>query len=386
MGTVIYPLMFIGLASSRDRGEIGWAWALAISQSLVVLASPLVGAIADQRASKKRFLAATWLFCVIGCAALSWTHHGPIGAAWVIFVFANLAFSLGENLVAAFLPEIAAPAEMGRLSGIGWAVGYFGGLASLAICLVLVKSDQTRWVPLLTAGFFLLSGVPTFLFLRERAKPRGNGRVAVAAAIAEVKGTFARRRDFPDLFRLLLVLFLEQAGVSVVIGLAAVYAESEYALKQADTIKLFIGLQIAAAAGAAAFGFLQDKIGGKRALAGTIVTWLAAVLFTLLSHDIVLFCVGAAIAGVAMGSSQASGRAMVGVFTPPARQGEWFGLWGLAMKSSAVLGLAVFAIVREWGSIRAAMWSTAVFFVLSLLVLRGLDERRGIRAAHGARA
>ena len=169
------------------------------------------------------------------------------------------------------------------------------------------------------------------------------------------------------------------------ISFAAVYAVAEFGLSEKETIVLFIGLQLAAAAGAALFGFVQDRIGGKKALLGTIVVWLLAVALTLLARELPLFCIGAAIAGIAMGSSQASGRAMVGTFTPPDRQGEWFGLWGIAMKGAGVTGVLAYALARTAdASMRAAMGTTAVFFVASLAVLVTVDERRGMRAAAGA--
>jgi UMF1 family MFS transporter len=382
--TVVYPHLFVALASTGQRGEIGWAWALAVSQTIVVLLSPVVGVLADQAGRKKAFLAASWICCVIGCATLSFTTGGPISLAWAMVVVANIAFSFGENLIAAFLPELAPREQLGRLSGIGWAVGYFGGLASLAVALVLVKENAVGWVPAATAGFFLVAGLPTFLFLRERATPKHvTARLAVAEAFGETRRTFSQRKSFPDLFRLLLVLFLEQAGVAIVVAFSAVYAKEMFKLEDDQVILLFIGLQVAAAGGAALFGFIQDKVGGKRALLGTVLTWLLAVGTTLLAANIPTFCVGAAIAGIAMGSSQASGRAMVGAFTPPSRQGEWFGLWGLAMKAAAVVGPVAYALVRGWGSMKAALASTVVFFLLSLLPLGAIDERRGIRAAGG---
>jgi UMF1 family MFS transporter len=384
--TVVYPRVFASLASTPQRGEIGWAWALAASQAVVVLLGPVVGALADRRGAKKRYLATSWIVCVAGCAALSLIVDGPISAAWLLFVAANVGFSFGENLIAAFLPELAPPEKMGRLSGIGWAVGYFGGLASLAVAMVLVDGGAARWVPVATAVFFLAGGLPTFLFLRERARPRAGGASALADAFRDVRTTLGERSSHPDLFRLLLTLFLEQAGVAIVIGFAAIYAAAEFALSVTETIELFIGLQLAAAAGAALFGVLQDRIGGKRALAGTILAWLLAVGLTLLTRSLPVFCVGAAVAGIAMGSSQASGRAMVGTFTPRDRQGEWFGLWGLAMKSANVVGPLAIALLREWTSMRVAMGSTAVFFLLSLAALAGLDERRGMARAGNALA
>jgi UMF1 family MFS transporter len=379
--TAVYPLVFVGMAETRPRGEIAWAWALAASQLLAVALSPVIGALADHRARKKAYLAVTWVCCVVACAALSLIVRGPIAWAWILFVAANVAFSLGENLVAAFLPELAPQDRMGRLSGIGWAVGYFGGLASLAIARVLVDGGAVRWVPVATAAFFLAGGLPTFLLLRERATPRSDGARAVAAALRRVAATWRERASFPDLFRLLRGLFLAQAGVATVIGFSAIYAGSEFGMKNDAIIELFIGLQLAAAVGAAAFGFLQDRIGGKPALLGTLALWIVAVLTCLLTTSASVFSVGAIVAGAAMGSTQASGRALVGAFTPPDREGEFFGLWGFVMKAASVAGPLAFALLREGTSIRGAMASTAAFFVLGALVLAPLDELRGLRAA-----
>lgn len=384
MVTVIYPTIFVAMANDPHRGDVAWAWALASSAVIALALSPVVGAMADQHAKKKVALCVTWLVCIAGCAALSFIPRSGIWLAWFFFVCANLGFALGENLIAAFLPELAPKEKMGRLSGAGWAVGYLGGLLSLAAALHFVAKEWTAFVPLLVAVFFFLAGLPTFLVLRERARPQPATRAPIRSALTQIRRTLARRADYPDLFRLLVVLFLEQAGVMIVISFSALYAQAALGMSTSDVIVLFIALQIAAAAGALVFGSVQDAVGGKRALIGTLVVWIVAVAATLSMRSEAMFYVGSALAGIAIGSSQASGRAMVALFTPAERQGEWFGLWGIATKAATVLGVVAYGIARQAASIRVAMASTVVFFVLSLVVLLTVDEARGRRAAGSA--
>lgn len=380
--TVVYPLYFNKVVVGDPlRGEILWGHAQTLSQLCVLLLAPILGAIADARAAKKRLLAATWLLCSGGTALLTVAGGGDVALAWTTFVVANVAFAAGENLVAGFLPELAGPAEAGRLSGLGWAIGYFGGLASLGFALALSKSDLTRWIPLATAAFMLLAGIPTFALLRERARPKPRTAPLLRAAFADATLAWRDRRRFPDLRRLLLALFFAQAGVVVVIAFASLYGAQEFGLTEAELIVLFIVLQLAASVGAAGFGRWQDRRGSKPALGAAVALWIVAVLLAVFARNRETFYVAAALSGAAMGGSQATGRAMVGLFAPEGRAGAWFGLWGLATKAAGVVGPLAFTLALGSVGRRPAMLSTVAFFVAGLVALRTVDERRGRAAA-----
>ncbi len=143
---------------------------------------PLVGAVADDSGRKKAFLFASYLVCVAGTASLWFVRPGDAVLGLALFVVSNLAFSFGENFAAAFLPEISTPDTIGRISGIGWGVGYLGGLLCLLAIYPALAGDfvpdnvpELRRAWLVTAAFFLVAGIPTFALLRERA-PRGPRR------------------------------------------------------------------------------------------------------------------------------------------------------------------------------------------------------------------
>jgi UMF1 family MFS transporter len=142
-------------------------------------------------------------------------------------------------------------------------------------------------------------------------------------------------------------------------------------------------VNIASAVGAFAFGYFQDRIGHKAALGWTLVGWIVMVLIAAFTRSVAMFWLAATLAGLCMGSSQSCGRALVGYLTPAAHLAEFFGLWALATRLSAVVGPLVYGLVT-WataGDHRTAILATGGFFVLGLLLLRGIDAERGRGAA-----
>jgi UMF1 family MFS transporter len=174
-----------------------------------------------------------------------------------------------------------------------------------------------------------------------------------------------------------------QAGISVVIALAAVYAEQVLGFKQTQTMMLVFLVNIASAVGAFAFGYWQDRTGHRRALAITLVGWIVMCTLAALTTTAALFWVAAVIAGLCMGSSQSAGRAIVGLLAPPAQLAEFFGLWTFATRLSAIVGPVTYGLVTwaTMGNHRLAIVSTALFFVIGLVLLRHVDVERGAREA-----
>ena len=129
--TVAFSVYFTRLVAPAGRGELFWGAGIAIANLIVLSLSPIVGAIADDSGRKKLFLAFTYATCVIGTSLLWFVTPGRIWLGLILLVISFVGFSFGENLAGAFLPEISTPANIGRISGLGWGIGYFGGLASL---------------------------------------------------------------------------------------------------------------------------------------------------------------------------------------------------------------------------------------------------------------
>lgn len=393
--TAVFNTYFVGVvAGSAEWATFAWTLVIAASSLIVMLTMPAIGAYADLHARKKALLAMSTAACVAGTAALSLAAGGDLWIAVLAMLVSNTCYSYGESLTAAFLPELAKPDSMGSVSGWGWSFGYFGGMLSLGLCLVYVIHAQSKGLPAtefvpvtmwITAGVYGLASLATFTLLRERAQPNpaSAAEPGLAGAIRQLQRTARRARSFRDFNWLLACAVFYQAGISVVVALAAVYAEQVLGFKQAQTMMLVFLVNIAAAAGAFAFGYWQDRIGHKRALGVTLVGWIVMTVLAFFATGPALFWVAAVIAGLCMGSSQSVGRAMAGVFAPEAQRAEFYGLWTFATRLSAIVGPLTYGFVT-WvtsGNHRLAILSTAAFFVLGLLLLAPVDVQRGRAAA-----
>ena len=411
--TVVLTAVFNAYFVSVVAGNAAWAtllWTLALgaSRALVMLTMPALGAYADLRAAKRRVLAWTTLACVACTAALAWVGAGDVWLAVALILLSNLFYAYGETLIAAFLPELARADAIGRVSGWGWSFGYFGGMLALGLSLAYVLWAQARQLPathyvpvtmLITAAIYGAAALVTFALLRERARPVpdlavGGHAAGVGSAnrspndglrtsLQRLRRTWREASAYRDFSHLLACGFAYQAGIAVVITLAAVYAEQVLGFKQIDTMILVFLVNIAAAAGAFAFGYWQDRIGHKRALGITLMGWVVMTVLAYLATSAALFWVAAVLAGLCMGSSQSAGRAMVGVFAPVERRAEFYSLWALATSLASIIGPVTYGLVT-WltaGNHRLAILSTAVFFVAGWALLRPLDVARGERAA-----
>ena len=388
--TVVYARFFVGEVIEGEtwldvHEDTWWAAAGVVANVIVILSAPFIGALADQRGSKKRYLFVSTAVCVVATGLLSAFGAGMVLPALACVIVATTAFSSGENLIAGFLPELAEPEEMGRMSAIGWTVGYFGGLVALVLALALHDAGATPLVPLATAAFFALAAWPTFAWLRERARPKPGSIRIMDAAFGELRKTWRERGRWKDLFVFLLSILFFQAGVYIVISFAAIYAAEQIKMGTEEIIVMFMALQLASAAGAYAFGFIQDSVGSRPALGLALAVWITSVSLAWRSETTSDFWIAGMLAGVAMGSSQSASRAMVGLFCPAGREGEWFGLWGLATKAAAVLGLTWYGgVMAINGDRRFAMLTTLLLFVAGLVVLAFVNVSRGRDAASAA--
>jgi MFS transporter, UMF1 family len=393
--TAVYNAYFVGVVAGKASwATLAWTVTLAVSQLLIMLTAPVVGAYADLRAAKKTLLAITTVGCCVFTALLALTGPSSLVLAMVLVVISAYFFGTGENLIAAFLPEIADSEALGTVSGWGWALGYVGGLLALGLCLAYVTWAQgagqtaTQYVPvtmLITAGFFAVAALPTFLILRERAVPQPvePQHRFVRDSFLRLGHTLRHAARYRDLTRFLVCVTVYQAGVQTVVALAAIYAQEALKFSTQETIVMILVVNVTAALGALAFGQVQDRLGHVRTLTLTLLLWIATIGCAWLAEGRLLFWVAANLAGLALGASQSAARALVGYLSPETRRAEFFGLWGFAVKLSAIIGPVSYGLV-SWlsrGDHRLAILVTGAFFVAGIAILRTVDVPRGRRAA-----
>lgn len=393
--TAIFNAYFVAVvAKNEEWGTFAWTAALAVSYTLIILTAPVLGAYADAYAAKKRLLFLCTIGCVLFTGLLYFVGPGDLWLAVVLIVFSNFFFSCGGNLIAAFLPELAQSRALGKVSGWGWSLGYIGGLVSLGLSLAYVTWAQEQGRPaeefvpitmLITAGLFAASSIPTFLFLKERALPQPHlaGRKVIREAFGRLGSTLHHVRDYRDLVRFLACIVFYQAGIQTVITLAAIYAQQAMGFNTSDTMVLVLVVNITASIGAFAFGSIQDRIGHIPTIALTLVGWIVMVLLAWMAESRPLFWLAANVAGLCLGASQSAGRALVGYFSPESRRAEFFGLWGLAVNLSSILGPVTYGLV-SWisgGDHRLAMLITGIYFIIGLAILMSINITRGRQAA-----
>jgi UMF1 family MFS transporter len=395
--TAVFNAYFVAVvAGGANWGTLAWTLTLGLSNALVMLATPLLGAWADGRAAKKAVLMATTLGCVAATAALAGVGGGDLWLAVAAIVISNFCYAVGEQMTSAFLPELARREALGRVSGWGWSLGYCGGMLTLGLSLGYVIWAQgqsmpaTHFVPvtmLITSAVYALASLATFVLLKERAVPQP---VTVGSATGEawlrLQRTWHEARRYDDFRWLMACAVAYQAGISVVIALAAIYAEEVLGFKQTQTMMLIFLVNIASAVGAFSFGYWQDRIGHKRALAFTLWGWVLMTVLAVAATTPGLFWVAAVLAGLCMGSSQSAGRALAGLFAPADRLAEFYGLWTFAVRASAIVGPITYGLVTwaSGGNHRLAIASTGLFFLAGLVLLRRIDVARGQTAAIAA--
>ncbi|HEB31631.1 MAG TPA: MFS transporter [Spirochaetes bacterium] len=393
--TAVFNVYFVQVVVNQaNRGELLWSITLSISYAIVVVLGPIFGALADYSGTKKRFLFFTYLLCVVFTGLLFFIKPGYIVPAIVFIVLSNVGYAASENFVSSFLPDIASGYDMARISGYAWAFGYVGGLLSLGICLVIITfyhpaGAETSFLPirlsnLVTALFFGVAAIPTFMWVKERKArmkiPAGENIFSVSFKRLAV--TLKNIREFKELVKFLISFLFFYSGIAVVISFAAVYAQKELGFDTGMTVLLVIVVNITASVGAFIFGFIAGKIGAKKTILVTLIIWIVTVSIAYVVRSKQWFWLVANLAGIAMGASQSSARALVGLFSPPSKSAEFFGFWGFAGKLSAILGLLSFGIMSYlFKSNRIAITSTIVYFIIGFIILIFVNEEKGRSAA-----
>jgi MFS transporter, UMF1 family len=385
------------------RANLLWSVALAISYVMVVLTGPVLGAIMDFSAAKKRFLFTSYLATVFATSLLYFVAPGYVLLGMVLLIVSNFAYATGESFIASFLPELGPPEDLGRISGFGWALGYVGGLVSAGFVLLFLGEvsaanfERIRWVGPFAAFFFLVAAIPTFLWLKERGTRQAlpPGRSYIGVGVERLRRTLRDLRSFRDLAVLLASIFFSMAAIYIVITFAFIYGAQVVGWDANFRNYMFIIVQITAAAGALVFGMLQDRIGARTTYIMTLSLWILAVLCIYATPQMTaflnrtldlgweaqhLFLVVGCLAGLSLGSSQSAGRALVGVLAPRAKAAEFFGFWGLSTKLAAVFGILLLGVLQARLGLHLSILVCAGLFAAAIAVVSFVSIERG-RAA-----
>ncbi|MRR56410.1 MAG: MFS transporter [Deltaproteobacteria bacterium] len=400
--SILFPRIIVGDAPDFRMGNLLWSIALSISYLVVLASSPLLGAIMDFTGAKKKFLFASYLLTVLSTASLYFVKPGYIVLGMILLIISNIGFSYGEAFIASFLPGLGPAKDLGKISGYAWGLGYFGGLASTAIVIfwldagvyTLENFNNLRLVGPVTGLFFLLAAIPTFLWVKNRSTPHSlpHGESLFSIGFKRLRKTFAEIRDFRDLVILLVSFFFAYAGLSIVISFTFIYGDQIVEWSAMTQTLMFVITQITAACGAFLFGYIQDRWGAKRTFIITLMLWFVTIILIYgvieITHFInalsgisitteQLFLVTGSIAGLGLGSTQSACRAMVGMFSPGTKAGEFFGLWSFSNRLAGIMGLLILGILQNLFGLRNAILVCSIFFMAAVIIALFVNEVRG---------
>lgn len=411
INTLLFSIFLRDVVVGGEDGRAGtraWMTISAVALMIIVILSPFLGALADQRQWKRELLLGSGLVCGVLTASLAALGQGDLALAAGIYVTAAVACGLGENFLGSFLPQLSTPATVGRISAFGWTMSYIGALALLAIVaawtMLLDRSSMEQARPLFVfAGVWFLVGIlPSFFWLHERPVAQagaGVGRSAgtlLGSTAARLVRTVREAGRFGQLTRFLAIFFVYSMGTqSVIYFLGLLGKDMGFGLPQL----ILFALVMSIAAGGAAFAtsLFQDRIGHTRTISLFLLVWVAGVgvlvAAQLTSLPTWLFWGVSGLLGVGLGGIGTSSRAIVGAFTPLDRAAEFFGLWGMVYKLSGVCGVVMFGVLStllrddEGAPMLAesralALGALALCFGAGLLLIRvTVNEREGVEAA-----
>lgn len=390
--TFIFAVYFKKVvASNQPIGDFYWSIGTSVSMVFTAILSPILGAIADHSAGKKRFLLFFTLLCISSTALLYFVGEGDILFALLLFIFANIGFEAGLVFYDAFLPELTQPKNYGRVSGYGFAMGYLGSLASLAIAYPFIQHEMIKETFPISALFFFVFAIPLFIFLKDNRKEVVLEKSYITIGFKRVVHTIKNLHHYKNLALFLLAFLFYIEGVNTVIFFSGNFASTTLNFSMMELIVFFLIVQTTAILGSLTFGILSDAIGQKKSIQITLFIWVLTIVFAYFISDkdtalmnklsvftdgdttqmqVIAFYIVGLFAGSVLGATQSTSRSLMSKLTPPEKKTEFFGFYSFFGKSSAIIGPLVFGLVSYVTlSQRIAILTIGLFFIVGLFIL-----------------
>ncbi len=405
----VYATYFKNQVVGGAEGSRLWGFAIGSAILVVEILSPILGAMADFAASKKRLLfifsAISWVFT----ALLFLVQKGDVWMGFVFFVLAEIGYRGGQVFYNALLPEIASSDEMGQVSGSGWAIGSIGGVVCLLFILppiILTRNNPAlnllvvRGTFIFAALFFAVCASLVFLRVKETRKGRTlpPGETYLSIAIKRLVETFRAVRHFRQFMTFIISYLVYNEGILMALDFAAIIGAVLFGMTQTQLILFMILVQVTSAAGAFLFGRLAEKTGFKKALLLSLGLMIAAVVWMVFNPSLTGYYIIGGLAGFALTGVQSLSRTMTGLFAPESKSAEFFGFFAMAGQSLAFVGPVTFGVLTAWlagyfqksgldalhaeqTGTRAGLLMIVLFLVVGLVILLAVNEKRARQVA-----
>ena len=381
-----------GIAPDPATGQAQWGWMQTLAGIAIALLSPLLGAVADAGGRRRLMLLLCTVVTALATAAIWWARPDPSWTLWALTAvgIGTIGFEVGTVFYNAMLPQVAAPAQLGRVSGLAWGLGYAGGLACLVVALlVLVRPDPSplgldradaehvRATAILVALWMVLFGWPVLVVLPDppagRRPPWG---AALREGMGEIGAVLRRLPRNPVLARFLVARLFYTDGLNTLFAFGAIYAAGAFGLQFEQILLFGIAMNVTAGLGAAGFGLVDDRLGSRRTVLLALTGLILCGALLLLVTEIAAFWAIALVMGLFFGPAQAASRTLMARIAPAEETAAHFGLFALSGRVTGFVGPAVLAAVTAAsGSQRAGMATVLVFLALGAGILATVRAR-----------
>jgi UMF1 family MFS transporter len=373
IAAVIFPVYYTMtvVGNENNQGDVWWGRAISLSMAIVALSSPFLGGIADYAKMRKKFLFAYTMLCVIATASLFFIREGMVLKGFLLIVLANVGLEGGVVFYNAFLKDIVGSTHQGRVSAWGFGTGYLGSIIALVIGLIFYRAGFINFIWPMVALFFILFSLPAFLFLPGDEKG-GTGiihgaRNGLKTTLSMFKKIIANKEQR----RFLLAYLIYEDGVNTAIVFSGIFAATTLNLQPQELVGLYLVIQITALIGAFLMAGAIDYWGPKKIVLLSLALWIVTVTAIFFLQNKLQFMIVASIAGLGLGTIQASSRAFFAQFIPDGSESEYFGVYSLVGKSSAVIGPLLFGFISSLtNNQRPAVLSIALLFLVGLIVVQ----------------
>jgi len=374
--STVYPAYYAGVVVGNADGRGDFWWGTAVSTAMVIgaLTSPALGGIADHAGARKRFFVGFSLACIAATALMATVGPGAAGWGWTLGVIGIVTFEAAIVYYNAFLPRIAPPEKLGRVSAAGFAVGYAGSLVAFGVAYPFAAAQAYWGCFLSAAALFAVCAVPSFVVLPADTRHAASLAEAARRGIQQLRATVrdvVRGGERRQMRRFLLAYLIYEDGVNTVITFAGVFAAKTLGFTFTEIIALFMLVQLAALGGSAAWAAPTDRRGPRFVVRATLVQWTAVTIAAFFVVEKWHFWLVAVLAGTGLGAIQAASRTFMTTLIPREREAEFFGVYALVGKTGAIFGPLVFGGV-SWllaGNQRAAIVAVGSFFVIGFALL-----------------
>lgn len=380
IASVIFPVYYANMIVGNETGlgDLWWGRAIAVSMAVVAISSPFLGGIADYARIRKRLLIFYTLFCISSVALFHFLHRGMVIEGFILIVLANIGMEGGLVFYNSFLPEISKTTHQGRVSAWGFGVGYTGSIISLLLALFLIKQGLMSMTWPMVAMFFGIFSLPAFLFLPPDVKKgdfiMSTSSTLCGAAMYGLRYTWQTLKKIwanKEQRKFLTAYLIYEDGVNTVIVFSSIFAATTLQFKPEELIGMYLIVQATALIGAFLMARPIDYWGPKKVVVLSLVMWIAVSIAAFFVQIKTHFFIIASIAGLGLGTVQAATRAFYTQFIPDGQESEYFGVYSLVGKSSAILGPLVFGYLSSaFGSQRPAVLSVALFFIVGLIIVQ----------------